>query len=66
VKEGIMKKREPFSDEALERDQRVSDALEAAHKLPSGPKRINALKKAAQLSSDAEAYRDSNDLRSPD
>jgi hypothetical protein len=27
-----MKKREPFSDEALERDQRVSDALEAAHK----------------------------------
>ncbi|MGB3044504.1 MAG: hypothetical protein WBB98_15095 [Xanthobacteraceae bacterium] len=61
-----MKKRELFSDEALERDQRVSDALKAAHKLPSGPKRIDALKKAAQLSSDAEAYRDSNDLRSPD
>ena len=61
-----MKKREPFSEQALERDQRVSDALEAAHKLPSGPERIDALKKAAQLSSDAEAYRDSNDLRSPD
>jgi hypothetical protein len=61
-----MKKRKPYSEQALERDQRVSDALEAAHKLPSGPKRIDALKKAAQLSSDAEAYRDSNDLRSPD
>jgi len=44
-----MKKREPFSEEALEHDKRVSKALEAAHKLPSGPKRIDALKKAAQL-----------------
>jgi hypothetical protein len=61
-----MKKRAPYSEEALERDKRMSEALEAAHKLPSGPKRIDALKKAAQLSSDAEAYRDSNELRSPD
>ncbi len=61
-----MKKREPFSKEELDRDQRVSDALEEAHKLPSGPKRIDALKKAAQLSSDAEAYTDSSELKSPE
>lgn len=61
-----MKKREPYSEEALERDKRVSEALEVAHKLPSGPKRIDALKKAAQLSSDAQAYTDSNDLKSPE
>lgn len=60
-----MKKREPFSEEALEHDLRVSEALDAAHKLPSGPKRIDALKKAAALSTEAEAYTDSSELRSP-
>lgn len=66
VRDGAMKKREPFSQDALDHDKRVSEALEAAHKLPSGPQRIEALKKAALLSSDAEAYTDSNDLKSPD
>jgi hypothetical protein len=50
----IMKKREPFPKEVLDREQRASEALEAAHKLPSGPMRIDALKKAAKLRDDAE------------
>jgi hypothetical protein len=49
-----MKKHEPFSQDVLDRDKRASEALEAAHKMPSGPKRIDALKKAAMLSAEAE------------
>ena len=56
-----MKKHEPFSQNVLDHDKRVSEALEAAHKLPSGPKRSDALKKAAMLGAEAEA-KDADDL----
>jgi hypothetical protein len=44
-----MKKREPFPDDVLERETRAIQAIDAAHKLPSGPARIEALKAAAKL-----------------
>jgi len=44
-----MKKREPFPDDLLERETRAIQAIDAAHKLPSGPARIEALKVAAKL-----------------
>jgi hypothetical protein len=44
-----MKKREPFPDDLLERETRAIEALDAAHKLPRGPARLEALKAAAKL-----------------
>ncbi len=64
---GAMKKREPFPQEVLDRETRVNEALEAAHKLPHGPERTEALKRAAAMrADDAEAYMESHDLKSPD
>ena len=40
-----MKKREPFPDDVLERETRAIQAIDAAHKLPSGPARIELLRR---------------------
>jgi hypothetical protein len=52
-----MKKREPFPDDVLDRETRAIEAINAAHKLPSGPARAEALKAAARLRANDEAVK---------
>lgn len=62
-----MKKREPFPKEVLDRLARANRALDAAHKLPHGPERAQAIKTAEERRiDDVEAYIASHDLRSPE
>ena len=59
-----MKKRETFPEEVLDRETRAIEAIDAAHKLPNGPARAEALKAAAKLRADDDAVK--SDLGRPE
>ena len=55
-----------FPDDVLERETRAIEAIDAAHKLPRGPARIEALKATAKLRAGDADLRRPNKLNFPD